>query len=64
MKKWIFLISGGILSIIGTAQCSKLFVHINELTEMGKGYVAGSLILFVAGIILIIIGIRSKRKTK
>jgi hypothetical protein len=64
MKKWIFLIIGGVFSITGLAQFCKLIVYIDELTEMGKGYIVGSLILFIIGVIFIIIGIRSKRKTE
>ena len=60
MKK-IALIIGIVLSLIGFIQCFRYFFDYNMLTPYGKGYVWGSILLFLLGILLIYIGLRKKK---
>ncbi len=60
MKK-IALIIGIVLSLIGFIQGVRYFFDYNTLTQYGKGYVWGSILLFLIGILLIYIGLRKKK---
>ncbi|MEM1121063.1 MAG: hypothetical protein AAGJ18_11495 [Bacteroidota bacterium] len=62
MKKYIFLIVGVIFTAIA---CSKLSVYIsdyNQLTNYGKGYIWGNLLVLAVGLVLLFIGFRTKAK--
>jgi hypothetical protein len=60
MKK-ISLIIGFILSIIGFFQGFKYISDYNILTQYGKGYVWGSIILLGIGLVLIYFGFEKKK---
>ncbi|MDR0511343.1 MAG: hypothetical protein LBH06_09660 [Rikenellaceae bacterium] len=64
MKRWILSVSGALLSLVGAVQLAGLAGNFDRLTAMGKGYVAGSLILLIAGVILIIMGARAGKRNK
>ncbi len=59
MKKWIVAI-GTLFLLLGILQFFKYFSNYNILTQYGKGYVWGSGILIIIGIILIIVGTKKK----
>jgi len=59
MKKWIVAI-GTLFLLLGILQFFKYFSNYNILTQYGKGYVWGSGILIIIGIILIIAGTKKK----
>ena len=61
MKK-LALIIGIISSLIGFFQVVRYLFDYNVLTQYGKGYVWGSILLLLIGILLIYLGLR-KRKT-
>ncbi len=61
MKK-VLLIIGIVLSGVSLYQVSQYILNYNMLSEYGKGYVWGSIILFLIGVILILLGIRKKKK--
>jgi hypothetical protein len=46
---------------MGLVQAGKLLPYLGELTEYGKGYFCGAIILLIIGVSLIIIGIRIKK---
>jgi len=60
MKK-IALIIGIVLSLMGFIQGVPYFFDYNTLTQYGKGYVSGSILLFLIGLLLIYIGLRKKK---
>jgi FtsH-binding integral membrane protein len=60
MKKIAFIV-GIVLSLAGFFQGYKYVFDYNSLTPFGKGYVWGSIILIVIGLVLIYFGL--KRKT-
>ncbi|HKM11707.1 MAG TPA: hypothetical protein PL115_00695 [Bacteroidales bacterium] len=62
MKK-VSLILGIILALVGFLQGIKYIFEYNTLMQYDKGYVWGSIILFVIGLVLIYFGLR-KKKTK
>jgi ABC-type multidrug transport system permease subunit len=57
MKK-IALATGIVLSFIGGIQGSRYFLDYSLLTQYGKGFVWGSVVLFLIGIVLIYFGLR------
>ncbi len=60
MKK-IALGIGIFLSLIGFFQGFRYFFYYNILTQYGKGYVWGSIVLFIAGLTLIYFGLKKKK---
>ncbi|MGI5850223.1 MAG: hypothetical protein ACOX8Q_09220 [Christensenellales bacterium] len=62
MKK-VSLILGIILALVGFFQGIKYVFEYGTLMQYDKGYVWGSIILFVIGLVLIYFGLR-KKKTK
>ncbi len=60
MKK-LALVLGIFITIIGFFQCVVYFMDYNELTQYGKGYVWGSFLLLLMGILLIYIGLKKKQ---
>ena len=58
MKKWILLILGIVLMFLGIMQICKIAEYFNQLTQMGKGYVVGSSILAIIGMLCTVLGIR------
>jgi hypothetical protein len=58
MKK-IALVLGIILVMIGLLQGIRYFLHYNHLTPFGRGYVLGSFLLFLTGLILTFWGLKS-----
>jgi len=60
MKK-VILIIGIILFIIGMFQGSRYFLDYTELSHYGKGYVWGSAIILLLGLVFIIIGLKKKK---
>ncbi|MCL2597042.1 MAG: hypothetical protein FWD66_05165 [Paludibacter sp.] len=58
MKKWILLILGIVFLIWGMVQICNIAPYFNQLTQMGKGYVVGSSIFIIIGLILTVLGIR------
>jgi len=61
MKKFS-LITGLFLSVVGFFQCYKYLFVYETLTQYGKGYVWGSILLLIMGFLLIYLGAK-KRKT-
>lgn len=61
MKK-LFLVAGIITASLGLLQCGKYLWDYHALTQFGKGYVWGSVLLLAIGTILIITGL-TKNKT-
>ena len=62
MVKYILLIAGILLALFSLATVSRYIGDYAVLTEYGRGYVWGKIILLAIGIILIVLGIRKKRK--
>jgi hypothetical protein len=62
--KWIFLVSGAIIALAGLTQSLKIIAYIGELTEMGKGYLTGSILLVIVGVALVIFGLKIGKKSK
>jgi hypothetical protein len=60
MKK-IILILGIIISLIGIYQSGRYFLDYSTLSQYGKGYVWGSIILFLIGVVLIYLGLKKKK---
>jgi len=60
MKK-VALIIGIVLSLIGLFQGGRYFFDYNILTQYGKGYVWGSVLLLLIGILLIYFGLKKKK---
>ena len=63
MKKSALII-GIVLLLIGFIQGVRYLLDYNTLTQYGKGYVWGSILLFVMGILLIYIGVRKKNNQR
>ncbi len=63
MKK-IVLIIGIILSSIGIFQGGRYFLDYNSLSQYGKGFVWGSLIILLIGILFIYFGLRKKKTNR
>jgi FtsH-binding integral membrane protein len=63
MKKLILTI-GIILFLVGLFQGSRYFLDYDVLTHYGKGYVWGSIIIWLIGLALIIIGLKKKKLEK
>lgn len=63
MKKSALII-GIVLLLIGFIQGVRYLLDYNTLTQYGKGYVLGSILLFVMGILLIYIGVRKKNNQR
>ena len=61
MKK-IALATGMVLSFIGCIQGSRYFFDYDALTQYGKGFVWGSIALFLIGVVLIYFGLRKSIK--
>jgi hypothetical protein len=59
MKK-LFLILGIILCLIGGLQTGRYLVDYDVLSEYGKGYVWGSIIMLVLGLIFLYFGLKKK----
>lgn len=62
MKK-ITLIFGVILLLVGLFQGGRYFWDYNALSQYGKGFVWGSIILFLVGILLIYLGLRKNKNS-
>jgi len=62
MKKWIIII-GTVLFLAGLFQGGRFLMDYNSLTQYGKGYVWGSGLLMLLGFIVILIGLKKKKKT-
>ncbi len=61
MKK-IALITGIILSLTGFFQGFNYFLDFNILTQYGKGYVLGSILFLVSGLVLIFLGLKRSKQ--
>lgn len=61
--KYVLIIIGIILSIMGFVQGYRYIFDFSALTMYGKGFVTGTIILLILGVALIIAGffIRKKR---
>jgi LPXTG-motif cell wall-anchored protein len=61
--KYVLIIIGIILSVMGFVQGYRYIFDFNTLTMYGKGYVTGTIVLLILGLALIIAGffIRKKR---
>jgi hypothetical protein len=60
--KYLILFIGIILFIVGFIQTTRYVLNYDALTQYGKGYVWGSAILMLIGIIIIFIGKKIDRK--
>lgn len=60
MKKILILV-GVVAVLLGCIRGGQYFIHYNALSEYGKGFVAGNLILITVGAVLIYLGIKRKR---
>lgn len=63
MKK-LFLVLGFILTLLGALQTGRYFLDYQVLTEYGKGYVWGSGIMLVLGLIFLYFGLKASHKSK
>ena len=59
MKK-IGLITGIILTLMGLFQGARYLFYYNDLTAYGKGFVWGSVLLILVGVLLIFFGLKKK----
>ena len=60
--KYVILIIGIILSILGFVQGYRYIFDFDVLSNYGKGYVLGAALLLIAGLALIIASFYVKRK--
>jgi len=64
MKKIALIIIGAMLSIVGCIQAFRYIFDYNTLAQYGKGYVWGSMILLLIGLVLIYFGVRKKKTNR
>jgi len=62
--KWILLVSGATIALAGLVQSLKIVAYVGELTEMGKGFLTGSILLLIVGVMLVILGLKIGKKSK
>ncbi|MFW5707428.1 MAG: hypothetical protein ACOCX0_03155 [Bacteroidota bacterium] len=60
MKKWI-TITGVVVVLLGLYQGGRYLLDYNDLTSYGKGYVWGSALIVLSGILLIMFGVKKKK---
>ncbi len=60
MKKVVFIL-GIIFFIIGSIQFGRYISSYSILTEYGKGFVWGSILLSLIGVLFIYLGLRKKK---
>jgi LPXTG-motif cell wall-anchored protein len=60
--KYVLIIIGIVLSIIGFVQGYRYIFDFNALTMYGKGYVTGTVVLLILGVALIIAGFYVRKK--
>jgi len=62
--KTILIIAGGIIVFLSVVPIIQFVFDYNELSEYGKGYIWGNILLFLLGCVLLFVGIKKKRKSK
>ena len=62
MKK-ILIIAGGVLVFLSVIPIIQFVFYYNELSDYGKGYIWGNIILFLLGSLFLYMGIKKKRKS-
>jgi len=62
MKK-ILIIAGGILVFLSVIPIIQFVFYYNELSDYGKGYIWGNVILFLLGSLFLFLGIKKKKKS-
>jgi len=60
--KYFFLIIGGLLLIASLISIGQYVFDYGELSQYGKGFIWGKLLLFIFGLILIYIGMKRLKK--
>jgi len=60
--KYLSIIIGGLLSLSGISRLSIYIFDYNQLTQYGKGYIWGNVLMVVFGISLIYWGFRAYYK--
>lgn len=63
MKK-IIVVLGVLAVLLSLVQGGRYIFDYHELSEYGKGFIWGNIILFIAGILLIITGSRKKKQDR
>jgi hypothetical membrane protein len=62
--KTILIIAGGILVFLSVIPIIQFVFDYNELSDYGKGYIWGNVLLFLLGSLLLFMGIKKKRKSE
>jgi FtsH-binding integral membrane protein len=63
MFRWTILIAGCLFAAVGTVQGVRLIINLSQfsLTDYGRGYLFGSILLAAVGIVLIFTGLKFRK---
>ncbi|MBU1368352.1 MAG: hypothetical protein KJ578_12945 [Bacteroidetes bacterium] len=61
--KRILIIAGGILVFLSVVPLIQFVFDYNELSDYGRGYIWGNVLLLLIGSLLLFAGIKKKRKS-